>query len=258
MKKTKRINIIFLAFASVLLLLASCKDNSLQMDEVIADTNTSIDDISTDNSSIDIDKAERPYIISGYTTYNPHKTAQFLAEVTFRVSYYHSAAENEEFLLRSNPNAVTIALITLEYVDFENATEYMPEEKPTAKYTEPFCSTPVTVKIDKVLLSENENLLTENEKLSSTVVLDRWKEQPDGSYVIEYFENEFPMCEQGKQYVAALIKTDNGFKIDVLSFPVNPDGSYTESILEHRDSDCFKKEQWSFSDEVLKKYGITE
>ena len=238
---------ILILLAALIILLTAC----------VADTNTSIDDISTDNSSIDVGEAERPYIISGYTTYNPHKTAQFLAEVMFRVSYYHSAAENEEFLLRSNPNAVTIALITLEDIDFKNATEYIPEKKPTATYKDPFCLTSVTMTIDKVLLSESENPLSEGKRLATTVC-DRWKEQPDGSYVIEYFENGFPMCEQGKQYVVALIEAENGYTIDVLSFPVNPDGSYTKSILEHKDYDCFRKEQWSFSDEILKKYGITK
>lgn len=238
---------ILILLAALMILLTAC----------VADTNTSVDDISSGNSSIDVSEEEQPYIISGYTTYNPNETAWFYAEVMIRVSYYHSAAEHEGYLLKHNPDAVTIALITLEHIDFENASEHLPERKPTAIYKEPFCLTPVTATIDRVMLSESENPPGEGESISSTVY-DRWKKQSDGSYVIEYFENGFPMCEQGKQYVAALIETDDGIVIEVLSFPVEPDGSYTENILEYKDSDCFSEKQWSFSDEVLKRYGIIE
>ena len=238
---------ILILLSAFIILLTAC----------VADTNTSIDESSVEDPSIDVSEEEQPYIISGYTSYNPHETAVFWAEVMIRVSYYHSAAEDEAFLLKHNPDAVTIALITLDYIDFENESEYLPEWKPTAIYKEPFCLTPVTVTVDRVLLSESENPPVEGESISSTVY-DRWKKQEDGSYVVEYFKNGFPACEQGKQYVAVLFENENGFGIETLSFPINPDGSYTENILEHKDSDCFRKEQWSFSDEVLKRYGIIE
>lgn len=238
---------ILILCSALIILLTAC----------IADTNTSVDDISSGNSSIDVGKEEQPYIISGYTTYNPNETAWFYPEVMIRVSYYHSAAENEAFLLKHNPDAVTIALITLEHIDFENASEHLPEQTNMAKYKEPFCLTPVTATIDRVMLSESENPPGEGESISSTVY-DRWKKQPDGSYNIEYYSNGFPMCEQGKQYIAAIIETDNGFVIEALSFPVEQDGSYTESILKHKNSDCFENKHWSFSDEILKKYGITK
>ena len=163
------------------------------------------------------------------------------------------ASGQEEHLTDNNDISGCIVLVTLTYVEVDNAIEELQSEE----FTETFCCTPVTVRIDRVLFANDACNFTVGDDVTFCVN-DRWTEQTVEKSCVEYYSRSFPIAEAERQYVVKLQQIDDECYGRVLSFPINPDGSYTETILEYKDSDCFRKEQWSFSDEVLKRYGIIE
>lgn len=188
-----------------------------------------------------------------YSSYDPYDTADFY-EYVIAVDFIMGGASGQENnLLEHNDISGCIALVTLEYVDVDNAKEELRSEE----FTETFCSTPVTARVDRVLFTNDACDFTVGEDVSFCVN-DRWTEQNEEKGCVEYYSRSFPIAETERQYVVKLYRIDGECYGTVLSFPVEPDGSYTENILEYKDSDCFRKEQWSFSDEVLKRYGIIE
>lgn len=188
-----------------------------------------------------------------YSSYDPFLTADFHGFVIQYDFIMGGASAKENNLLEHNDISGCIALVTLTYVDVDNAIEELRSEE----YTETYCSTPVTVRIDRVLFENDACDFTAGEDVTFCVN-DRWTEQTNEKSCVEYDSMSFPIAETERQYVVKLQQIDGECYGEVLSFPINSDGSYTENILELKDSDCFRKEQWSFSDEVLKRYGIIE
>ena len=188
-----------------------------------------------------------------YSSYDPFLTADFYGFVIRSDFIMGGASAKENNLLEHNDISGCIALVTLTHVDVDNAIEELRSEE----YTETYCSTPVTVRIDRVLFENDACDFTAGDDVTFCVN-DRWTEQTDEKSCVEYDSMSFPIAETERQYVVKLYRIDGECYGEVLSFPINSDGSYTGNILEHKDSDCFRKKQWSFSDEVLKRYGIIE
>lgn len=227
----------------LVLILSSCSfwgEESNVSDAVLAET--------PDESSTVIRESKIEYI-----SYDPYDTADiygYFIVVDFIMS---GASGQENNLLEHNDISGCIALVTLEYVDVDNAKEELRSDE----FTETFCYTPVTARVDRVLFTNDACDFTAGDDVTFCVN-DRWTEQTDEKSCVEYYSMSFPIAETERQYVVKLYRIDGECYGTVLSFPINPDGNYTENILEHMDSDCFRKEQWSFSDEVLKRYGIIE
>lgn len=235
-----RKNIFFLILL-LLFLMVSCVGNTSSSSNGEASSCDFSNSTSVETSAISI-KTYTPY---NYTVFDSSIGMTLKPVCPFDMS----VAEYKK-LIFGLTSKVCIALVTLVEIDFENSTE----KTPNSGNSELVHNTPITVIIDEVLESNYDSTLNKDETLT-LIVNDGWKMQSDGTYVIEYAEHTFPISEKESRYVVALIEDDMTYAT-VLSFPINSDGSYTETILKHKDSECFRKEQWSFSDEVLEKYGL--
>lgn len=152
-----------------------------------------------------------------------------------------------------SPSDKCIAKITLKKIAGET------QEFEQEGYFDKFYYTDVEFVIDEIYVASKSCSFTEKENVVG-YTKDKWKLLEDDTYSVEYIYREFPFSEENNSYIARLIRSDDGEKVYVqpLSFPFHETGEYTDSILSFKNTTAFDSVHWSFSDEVLKRYGITE
>lgn len=126
-------------------------------------------------------------------------------------------------------------------------------------YLDKFYYTDVEFVIDEIYVASESCSLAEKENVIG-YTQDKWNLLENDTYSVEYIYREFPLSEESNSYIARLVRFNDGEKVYVQpwSFPFHETGEYTDSILSFKNTTAFDSVHWSFSDEVLKRYGITE
>ena len=173
--------------------------------------------------------------------------------VEFYSSSTSTSFDHTELVVKNGVTDTCIAKVTLNKI----ARETREVEKDG--YYEKFYYTDVELIIDEIYVASETCSFKAKERVLG-YTQDKWNFMADGTWLVEYIYREFPLSEEGNCYIAKLIRSDDGENVYVqpLSFPFLETGKYTDTILEFKGTASFDEVQWSFSDEVLKRYGIIE